>query len=336
MTPEVYIPRSKGPQRYSLPSATSSASSLESNSSNGTMNGWPSSLGGKKKSVSRMPTTSGVGSVPMTNGNGIGIWPKVDPNHARQSVGAAGLNGTGQPASSSNGVHNSGPILPSQRLTYVQLQNGVQGHQSYLYLLPLNGTFDRKQIALPFYPDTIRIGRQTNAKTVPTPSNGYFDSKVLSRQHAELWAEKQTGKVWIRDIKSSNGTFVNGQRLSQENQDSEPHELRPEDILELGIDIVGEDNRTIVHHKVSARVEHAGVGGSNAFDLTFGDVESLVGGNMSSPVNHVASQNSLRGRGNPQQPRAQIFTGPSPVVHRPAPVSLPPVTMEMVVKKLTV
>lgn len=36
----------------------------------------------------------------------------------------------------------------------------------------------------------IRIGRQTSAKTAPTAHNGYFDSKVLSRQHAEIWCDK--------------------------------------------------------------------------------------------------------------------------------------------------
>jgi hypothetical protein len=39
----------------------------------------------------------------------------------------------------------------------------------------------------------IKIGRQTNTKTVPGERNGYFDSKVLSRQHAEVWEEG--GKV---------------------------------------------------------------------------------------------------------------------------------------------
>lgn len=39
----------------------------------------------------------------------------------------------------------------------------------------------------------VKIGRQTNAKTVPGERNGYFDSKVLSRTHAEVWSEG--GKV---------------------------------------------------------------------------------------------------------------------------------------------
>jgi hypothetical protein len=43
----------------------------------------------------------------------------------------------------------------------------------------------------------VKISRQTTARTVPAENNGYFDSKVLSRQHAEVWEE--TGKVCIRN-----------------------------------------------------------------------------------------------------------------------------------------
>lgn len=127
----------------------------------------------------------------------------------------------------------------------------------HLVLTPLNGTFVKKFIKVPTAPEVLRIGRQTNAKTVPLFSNGFFDSKVLSRQHAELWADR-AGRVWIRDVKSSNGTFLNGKRLSQENRESEPFELRLGDILELGIDILSEDSTTVIHHKVASRVDFAG------------------------------------------------------------------------------
>ncbi|CEG67318.1 Putative Cytoplasm to vacuole targeting protein Vps64 [Rhizopus microsporus] len=92
----------------------------------------------------------------------------------------------------------------------------------------------------------IKIGRQTSSKTLPSPYNGYFDSKVLSRQHAEIFCDKQ--KVYIRDIKSSNGTFVNGYRLSGEGEESEPYEIRSNDMVEFGVDI---DN---MYHKVSCVV----------------------------------------------------------------------------------
>lgn len=183
-------------------------------------------------------------------------------------------------------------------------QNGIRGGSApsgdppiLLTLMPINGTFERKHINVPCFPEVLRVGRQTNAKTVPTPMNGYFDSKVLSRQHAEIWADR-SGKIWIRDVKSSNGTFVNGHRLSPENRESEAHELRENDTLELGIDIVSEDQKTIVHHKVSAKVEHAGVYGNsvpNILDLNFGDLDPAAGGGLlPSPLSQPVPQ--LRGR----------------------------------------
>lgn len=120
-----------------------------------------------------------------------------------------------------------------------------------LYLYPLNDSFIPKHISL-LHNQRVKIGRQTNAKTAPGERNGYFDSKVLSRQHAEVWEE--SGKIFIKDVKSSNGTFINGERLSAEGVESEPFELKSDDIVEFGIDIVGEDNKTVVHHKVAARV----------------------------------------------------------------------------------
>jgi len=130
-------------------------------------------------------------------------------------------------------------------------------NNALLFLTPLNGTFEEKVLLVPLYPDLIKISRQINVKAIPLPANGYFDSKVLSRQHAEVWAD-HNGKIWIRDTKSSNGTFVNGQRLSVEHMESDPHELREQDVLELGVDVVGEDQTIVVHHKVAARVEYAG------------------------------------------------------------------------------
>ncbi|KAJ7641378.1 hypothetical protein FB45DRAFT_900052 [Roridomyces roridus] len=121
-----------------------------------------------------------------------------------------------------------------------------------LYLYPLNDSFVPKHISLTPPGQRVKIGRQTNAKTSPGERNGYFDSKVLSRQHAEVWEEN--GKIYIKDVKSSNGTFINGDRLSLEGLESEPFELKSDDIVEFGIDIVGEDNKTIIHHKVAARV----------------------------------------------------------------------------------
>ncbi|KAK3696753.1 hypothetical protein LTR37_017777 [Vermiconidia calcicola] len=219
--------------------------------------------------------------------------------------------------------------------------NGVrpqaqQDPPAILHLLPMNGTFERKTITVPYYPDVLRIGRQTNQKTIPTPLNGYFDSKVLSRQHAEVYADRQ-GRIFIRDVKSSNGTFVNGMRLSQENKESEPREMREQDVLELGIDIVSEDQKTVVHHKVAAKVEHAGVYGQGSDPLNFGDLDPSSGSPLlagPSPLRRSGSQGSLPGRGSLNQAMGQT-NGVNAVSQQQHMRNwLNPISMEHIVKKL--
>jgi hypothetical protein len=73
--------------------------------------------------------------------------------------------------------------MPAPFATHVQ-----QHPLPALYLYPLNDSFIPKHIHLP-QGQRIKIGRQTNAKTAPGERNGFFDSKVLSRQHAEVWEE---------------------------------------------------------------------------------------------------------------------------------------------------
>ena len=97
-----------------------------------------------------------------------------------------------------------------------------------LCFYPLNDSFVPKYISLQGG-QRVKIGRQTNAKTIPGERNGYFDSKVLSRQHAEVWEEN--GKIYLKDVKSSNGTFVNGERLSGEALESDPFELKTDDLV---------------------------------------------------------------------------------------------------------
>ena len=211
----------------------------------------------------------------------------------------------------------------------------------------MTGTFERKQIVVPFSPEVLRIGRQTNAKTVPTAVNGFFDSKVLSRQHAEVWSERN-GKIWIRDVKSSNGTFVNGNRLSPENRESEPQELREQDTLELGIDIVSEDQKSIVHHKVSAKVEMAGIypNPPSLLEIDFSH-NNPNGGNpmLGEQGNQQASQTRGRGSnqgsigGNGRIPGPSNMVGNNPNLfgqNRQMNPWMGPITIEQVVKKLAV
>ncbi|KAI8589744.1 SMAD/FHA domain-containing protein [Geranomyces variabilis] len=118
-----------------------------------------------------------------------------------------------------------------------------------LVLVSLNDTFATKTIDL-FEP--IKVGRKLNPKVAPEANNGIFDAKVLSRNHAEIWFAD--GKVWVKDVKSSNGTFLNGKRLSDDNVESEPHELNSGDRLEFGLDIKNPEETAVIYKKVSCKV----------------------------------------------------------------------------------
>ncbi|CRG85701.1 ERC protein 2 [Talaromyces islandicus] len=340
----MFLPR-KGVQR------TNSSSSLSSNSSTSSTSTVTHAANGA--------TTNGASSTTWSSKkkNGRGLWPasKSEPvsgvTNARSQPVSSSTSVNGGPTASSamSAIHQPSPVVPSQHMVQSPQQNGIgaspgmQGSSdppAILTLSPLNGTFEKKQINVPYFPEVLRIGRQTNNKTVPTPVNGYFDSKVLSRQHAEIWADRR-GKIWIRDVKSSNGTFVNGQRLSLESRESEPHELRENDSLELGIDIVSEDQKSIVHHKVSAKIEHAGVygAGPSILDLNFGDIDPTSGGGLlpsplSQPLFHMRgrSSSSVSNRSAQSAASSQISA-----LHQQRQMNywLSPMTIEQVVKKIS-
>lgn len=48
-------------------------------------------------------------------------------------------------------------------------------------------------------------------------------------------------QVYVKDTKSSNGTFINGNRLSDENQESDAYPLSNGDVIDFGVDILGEN-----------------------------------------------------------------------------------------------
>ncbi|KAL2198417.1 hypothetical protein P885DRAFT_33083 [Corynascus similis CBS 632.67] len=328
---------------------TSSSSSVSSTSSNSSTSTVTSNLSSQPNGIS-MPGAGSVdgwsnppgrkrpaGKGQWTNGkaDGASDFSRAASGRASMTNGINGASALHQQqsmlASQNQPVGQSGMVRPGS-------ESMGSGRQPVLYLLSLNGSFERKTISVPYFPDTLRIGRQTNAKTIPTPVNGYFDSKVLSRQHAEIWADTN-GKIWIRDVKSSNGTFVNGTRLSPENRESEPHELQTQDHLELGIDIVSEDQKTVVHHKVAAKVEHAGfiTQTSNVLDMNFGDLDPSNGA-MMLPIGGVSP---FRGRSG-SQPGAAANNRMTPGNMGGQPNTLAqqrqfwlnPVTTEHIVKKL--
>ena len=104
----------------------------------------------------------------------------------------------------------------------------------------------------------IKVGRYSEKDTDPNNVLGApsaapvgFKSKVVSRRHCELWC--QSGQWYIKDVKSSSGTFLNHIRLSQPNLESKPFPLNDGDVVQLGIDFKG--GAEMIFRCVKIRVE---------------------------------------------------------------------------------
>ncbi|KAF9962609.1 hypothetical protein BGZ72_000029 [Mortierella alpina] len=81
----------------------------------------------------------------------------------------------------------------------------------------------------------LKIGRFTDKQALPNRVT--FKSKVVSRGHAEIYTDR--GKFYIRDTKSSSGTFLNHARLSPPGVESKPTQLKDGDVVQLGVDYQG-------------------------------------------------------------------------------------------------
>ena len=111
---------------------------------------------------------------------------------------------------------------------------------------------------LPVASDIIKVGRYSEKDPVPSggpkiPSSAPvgFKSKVVSRRHCEFW--NQSGRWFIKDMKSSSGTFLNHIRLSPPGTESKPFPLNDGDIVQLGIDFKGGEE--MIFRCVKIRIE---------------------------------------------------------------------------------
>ncbi|KAF4120357.1 FHA protein [Geosmithia morbida] len=126
-------------------------------------------------------------------------------------------------------------------------------------------TFPTVSRTLPTGTETIRVGRYSERDNQPAMSASVglgnhhqpsaaavgFKSKVVSRRHCEFWYEN--GKWYIRDVKSSSGTFLNHIRLSPPSQESKAFPVNDGDIVQLGIDFKGGEE--MIFRCVKMRIE---------------------------------------------------------------------------------
>ncbi|KAI0002505.1 hypothetical protein BJV74DRAFT_765431 [Russula compacta] len=107
-----------------------------------------------------------------------------------------------------------------------------------------------------------------------------FKSKVVSRAHAEIWCELG-GKFFIKDTKSSSGTFLNHVRLSAANQDSRPFELKDGDTLQLGVDYQGGTEDIYKCVRIRVEIGREWQASANAFNTNaLRQLKSLASANV--------------------------------------------------------
>ncbi|KAJ9136677.1 E3 ubiquitin-protein ligase DMA2 [Pleurostoma richardsiae] len=208
-------------------------------------------------SISQNTTDSAVGSTNM-----------VRTRSATVADVAASGNGSGSSSISANtGAATNGSvnldILPSIRFSAFY---DPRATRPSLTFPPVSRT-------LPTGSEVIRVGRYSERDSQPpvpvnTPSAAPvgFKSKVVSRRHCEFWYEG--GKWYIKDVKSSSGTFLNHIRLSPPGTESKPFPVNDGDIVQLGIDFKGGEEMIFRCVKMRLELNRGWQNKLNTFNMT--------------------------------------------------------------------
>jgi len=195
----------------------------------------------------RSQTTSSLQSAPGSNTSFAAAEPlqSVEMTRAATSEGlddravASGSTNINRPATS-----NRKDVSPLPSIRFVPFQDSRSTRPSL--------AFQTVSRTLPKPESIIRVGRysekenashslihteQTAHADGPSDAPVGFKSKVVSRRHCEFsWNDSSW---WVKDVKSSSGTFLNHIRLSQPGQESKPFRVKDGDIVQLGIDFKG-------------------------------------------------------------------------------------------------
>nr|XP_014087318.2 sarcolemmal membrane-associated protein isoform X2 [Bactrocera oleae]XP_014087325.2 sarcolemmal membrane-associated protein isoform X2 [Bactrocera oleae]XP_014087333.2 sarcolemmal membrane-associated protein isoform X2 [Bactrocera oleae]XP_014087349.2 sarcolemmal membrane-associated protein isoform X2 [Bactrocera oleae]XP_014087358.2 sarcolemmal membrane-associated protein isoform X2 [Bactrocera oleae]XP_014087368.2 sarcolemmal membrane-associated protein isoform X2 [Bactrocera oleae]XP_03 len=186
-----------------------------------------------------------VGNLQNTFLNTIGM----DIGQAAKELGTAFVSGlveaqTNITNNGSNAVQNVGTSSNAS----MNLETAENNGQAKIILLCEANSHPFQTRTINLTPNIeCKVGRLI-AKSKASESNAIFDCKVLSRNHAVLWYTDDC-KFWVKDTKSSNGTFINENKLG-----TEAAELHFGDIVKFGVDVL-ENSRKEVHGCIIAFVK---------------------------------------------------------------------------------
>lgn len=176
--------------------------------------------------ANQQPPKSILSRKPLPTDNTSLSKPKIITNNNN--------NITSSSSSASKSSSSSSPVPNLKK--FVHVVRLISPEQPDEYLKVLN---------IPIYPDTLKIGRQNTPKTSNKITDGYFDSRVLSRNHAELFIKDN--QLYIRDLKSSNGTFINDSKL----EPYKDYKLSINDKIDLGTTLESQ----MAHKKITCIIK---------------------------------------------------------------------------------
>ncbi len=259
-------PTSPSPTAQRPISETPSANSSNQDNLGGT-SGWLPTVGGQS-AVSRIATepqstATGSSSAVLSGNNPTDVTSDLTASMARTRSatvpgGAADISQVGEGGSQAE--PRSEPVVngnPGNGMAHQLPSIRFSAHQDPRAQRP-SLVFSPMSRILPTGKETIKVGRYserdnhpTQAANVPSSAPVGFKSKVVSRRHCEFWCSG--GRWFIKDVKSSSGTFLNHIRLSSPGTESRPFPVNDGDIVQLGIDFKGGEE--MIFRCVKIRVE---------------------------------------------------------------------------------
>ncbi|TVY34760.1 E3 ubiquitin-protein ligase [Lachnellula occidentalis] len=235
--------------------------------------GWFPAVGGQSGPQSAS-TATGPSSAVLPSNNSSTVAPDLTASMARTRSATVEIAGDmpqvdgggeahhGQNANGRPSAHGMSHQLPSIRFT---------AHQDPRATRP-SLAFNPMARILPTGGEIIKVGRYSERDSQPTqPANVPsaapvgFKSKVVSRRHCEFWCDE--GRWFIKDVKSSSGTFLNHIRLSSPGTESKPFPINDGDIVQLGIDFKGGEEEIFRCVKIRVELNKGWQNGPSSFNV---------------------------------------------------------------------
>ncbi|KAI7300654.1 SMAD/FHA domain-containing protein, partial [Hortaea werneckii] len=171
------------------------------------------------------------------------------PGSGGEATTAGASAASSMPEASSSSGRSKAQMPTIRFIPHVEPPSSRAHHRPSLHFTAMSRTLKTPT-------SVVRVGRYSERdNTSPDPNTlpVGFKSKVVSRRHCELWYNTSQSQWYIRDVKSSSGTFLNHVRLSPPGQESRPYAVNDGDVVQLGIDFKGGEE--IIFRCVKIRIE---------------------------------------------------------------------------------